>query len=179
MIERRYSLSKNDDNTNNLPVVRTADEISIQAVKLSEQKREGFLAHFFPDKTQRAIIQGELAQVETEYEFRKRALQTLRETQLQNLTETCNQYLTRDKAARRADTAKFLLQKKEELSNELDIIFERFMRVLQDKYQTMESETNSLFRQIRQDKLEKDVNDFVELQTKLVDKFQRLIDEEV
>ena len=34
-------------------------------------------------------------------------------------------------------------------------------------------------RQIRQDKLEKDINDFMELHNKLVDKFQRLVDEDV
>lgn len=180
MVDRRYSLSKNDDFHNtNLPVMRRAEQVQVEAIQLSEQKREGFLAQFFPDATQRTIIKARLALVETEYEFRKRALETLRETQLQALTETCNQYLTRDKASRRADTAKFLLQKKEELTSELDAIFERFMNLLKDKYQNMEEETNPLFRQMRQDRLEKDINDFMELQNKLVDRFQRLVDEEV
>jgi len=180
MVYRRYSLSKNDDFHNtNLPIMRRAEQVQIEAIQLSEQKREGFLARFFPSETQRAIVKAQLALVETEYEFRKRALETLRETQLQALTETCNQYLTRDKAARRADTAKFLLHKKEELVYELDAIFERFMKLLKERYQNMEDESNPLFRQIRQDKLEKDINDFMELQNKLVDKFQRLVDEDV
>jgi hypothetical protein len=180
MVDRRYSLSKNDDFHNtNLPIMRRAEQVQMEAIKLSEQKRDGFLARFFPSATERAIVKAQLALVETEYEFRKKALETLRETQLQALTETCNQYLTRDKAARRADTAKFLLQKKEELTYELDAIFERFMKLLKDKYQNMEEESNPLFRQIRQDKLEKDINDFMELQNKLVDKFQRLVDEDV
>ncbi|MCA2640090.1 MAG: hypothetical protein EWV49_01870 [Microcystis aeruginosa Ma_QC_Ch_20071001_S25] len=180
MVDRRYSLSKNDDFHNtNLPIMRRAEQVQLEAIKLSEQKRDGFLTRFFPNAAQRTIIKAQLALVETEYEFRKRALETLRETQLQALTETCNQYLTRDKAARRADTAKFLLQKKEELTYELDAIFERFMKLLKDKYQIMDEENNPLFRQIRHDRLEKDINDFVELQNKLIDKFQRLVDEEI
>ena len=43
----------------------------------------------------------------------------------------------------------------------------------------MDEENNPLFRQICQDRLEKDINDFVELQNKLIDKFQRLVDEEI
>lgn len=73
----------------------------------------------------------------------------------------------------------FYFKKKEELTYDLDAIFERFMKLLKDKYQIMDEENNPLFRQIRQDRLEKDINDFVELQNKLIDKFQRLVDEEI
>lgn len=179
-MDRRYSLSKNDDFHNtNLPILRRADQLQAQAIQLSEEKREGLLARLFPDEKQREIIKGELALVKTEYEFRKRALNTLRETQLQALTETCNQYLTRDKAARRKDTAIYLLHKKEELVDELNTIFERFMKLMKEKYQQMEIETIPILQQVRQDKLEKDINDFMELQEKLINKFQRLVDEEV
>ena len=177
-MERRYSLRKNDDFNTTSIVARQTDHVQNQALQLSE-KREGFLVRLFPDAKQREIIKGELALVKTEYDFRKRALDTLRETQLQVLTETCNQLLIQFKTERRATTAQFLLHKKEELTRELDMIFERFMKLMEAKCKSIENEPNSLLRRVREDKLDKDLSDFMNLHDKLTDKFNHLVDEEV
>jgi hypothetical protein len=97
------------------------------------EKRQGFLQRFFPDAGTRAAVEGELALVKDEFEFRRRALQKVRGTQIQSLTEHCNQYLVREKADIRSSTAAFLMAKKLELENNLDSIFEEFLTQMEVK----------------------------------------------
>lgn len=143
------------------------------------EKRQGFLQRFFPDAGTRAAIEGELALVKDEFEFRRRALQKVRETQIQSLTEHCNQYLVREKAAIRSDTAAFLMSKKLELENNLYSISEEFLTRMESQMAQAEAIQNPILKQVRQTQLEKSVEDFVDLQNRLVDQFQRIISEGV
>lgn len=151
-IATAYSLSKNADFHNtNLPIIRRAEEVKLEASKpskLSEQKRDSLLTRFFPNATQRTIIKSQLALValvETEYEFCKRALETLYETQLQALTKICNEYASTKifnqhlTTHNGVDAAWFLLQKKQELIYELDAIFEQFGAVVHRFLKAMQS----------------------------------------
>jgi hypothetical protein len=73
--------------------------------------------------------------------------------------------------APRYDAAKFSIQTKEELTYALDAIFERLMKRLKD----IDEEKNPIYRQFFQNRLKKDINDCMELQNQLIDKFKRLI----
>ncbi|MEY3869791.1 MAG: hypothetical protein RLZZ338_3682 [Cyanobacteriota bacterium] len=143
------------------------------------EKRQGFLQRFFPDAGTRAAIQGELALIKDEFEFRRRALQKVRETQIQSLTEHCNQYLVREKAAIRNDTAAFLMSKKLELEKNLDFIFEEFLTHMEVKMAQAEAMKNLRLKEVRQAQLEKSLEDFADLQSRLVDQFQKIISEGV
>jgi hypothetical protein len=143
------------------------------------EKRQGFLQRFFPDAGTRAAIQGELALIKDEFEFRRRALQKVRETQIQSLTEHCNQYLVREKAAIRNDTAAFLMSKKLELEKNLDFIFEEFLTHMEVKMAQAEAMKNPRLKEVRQAQLEKSLEDFADLQSRLVDQFQKIISEGV
>ncbi|MGB8691440.1 MAG: hypothetical protein WCD53_29525 [Microcoleus sp.] len=143
------------------------------------EKRQGFLQRFFPDAGTRAAIEGELALVKDEFEFRRRALQKVRETQIQSLTEHCNQYLVREKADIRSSTAAFLMSKKLELEKNLDFIFEDFLTQMEVKMAQAEATQNPSVKEVRQAKLQKSLEDFVALQNCLVDQFQRIISEGV
>ena len=75
--------------------------------------------------------------------------------------------------------ARFVFDEKENFSQELDEIFEQFMDFVQDRYQRIEYETNPRFQKILREKLEKDMNDFIQLHNSLADRFQNLIEEEL
>ena len=78
-----------------------------------------------------------------------------------------------------AARARFVFDEKENFSQELDEIFEQFMDFVQDRYQRIEYETNPRFQKILREKLEKDMNDFIQLHNSLADRFQNLIEEEL
>ncbi|WP_027254654.1 hypothetical protein [Planktothrix agardhii] len=160
------------------PIVRMTDQAQV-AIDSVMAKREGFLQRWFPDAATRAVINGELALVKDEFEFRKRALEKVRETQIQSLTEHCNQYLVREKAAIRSATAAFLLEKKMELENKINFLFEEFISRLEVQMAQAEMITNPTLKRVRQTQLEKSVEDFAELQNCLVDQFQRIVSEGV
>ncbi len=143
------------------------------------EKRQGFLQRFLPDAGTRAAVQGELALIKDEFEFRRRALAKVRETQIQSLTEHCNQYLVREKAAIRSSTAAFLMEKKLELECNLDQIFSEFIARMEVLMIEAEKIQNPTLKRVRQTQLEKAIEDFAELQSHLVNQFQRIIAEGV
>ncbi|MCC3450318.1 MAG: hypothetical protein JGK04_22950 [Microcoleus sp. PH2017_39_LGB_O_B] len=160
------------------PIVRLTDQAQV-AIDSVMAKREGFLQRFFPDAATRAVIRGELALIKDEFEFRKRALEKVRETQIQSLTEHCNQYLVREKAAIRSATAAFLLEKKLELDNNLSSLFEEFIARMEVQMAQVETIQNPTLKRGRQSQLEKTIEDFFDLQNRLVDDFQKIISEGV
>ncbi len=160
------------------PIVRMTDQAQV-AIDSVMAKREGFLQRFFPDAATRAVIRGELALIKDEFEFRKRALAKVRETQIQSLTEHCNQYLVREKAAIRSETAAFLLEKKMDLENKINSLFEEFIARMEVQMAQAETIQNPTLKRVRQTQLEKAIEDFADLQNRLADQFQKIISEGV
>ncbi|WP_354635952.1 hypothetical protein [Planktothricoides raciborskii] len=160
------------------PIVHLTNQAQ-SAIDNVMAKREGFLQRFFPDAATREVIRGELALVKDEFEFRKRALEKVRETQIQSLTEHCNQYLVREKAAIRSETAAFLLDKKMELEKKINYLFEEFIARMEVQMAQAELIANPTLKRVRQNQLEKSVEDFGDLQNRLVDQFQRIVSEGV
>jgi hypothetical protein len=160
------------------PIARITDHAQT-AIDLVMEKRQGFLQRLFPDAGTRAAMQGELALIQDEFAFRRRALEKVRETQIQSLTEHCNQYLVREKAEIRQATATFLLQKKLDLEKELDNIFEEFIARMEIKLKEAEAIPNPILKRVREVKLEESINTFIELHSNLVDQFQRIVSEGV
>lgn len=142
-------------------------------------KRETFLQKLFPDPVQRAAKMGELKIIETEFEFRKKALAMVRETHVQALRETCNQYLDKAKAAGRAETASFLMRKAQELQEELDRIFDKFIASVEKKTQRLQEMTNPTLKKIMEQNLDKEIHDFIEMKDNLVNKFKNIVNEGV
>lgn len=160
------------------PIVNLTNQAQ-SAIDTVMAKREGFLQRFFPDAATRAVIRGELALIKDEFEFRKRALEKVRETQIQSLTEHCNQYLVREKAAIRSETAGFLMEKKLHLDNQLNSLFDEFITRMEVQMSQAENIQNPTLKRVRQTQLEKAIEDFADLQSRLVDQFQRIVSEGV
>jgi hypothetical protein len=160
------------------PIVKITDHAQT-AIDHVMEKRQGFLQRFFPDQGTRAAIQGELALIKDEFQFRRCALAKVREMQIQSLTEHCNQYLVREKATIRSSTATFLLEKKLELDKNLNSLFEEFIARMEVQMAQAETIQNPTLKRIRKTQLEKAIEDFADLQSRLVDQFQKIISEGV
>ena len=70
-------------------------------------KRRRFLQSLFPTKLQQAFNKSELLQAKTELEFREKALKMAKESQLQAIKETYNDFLVRGKGDTRGDRVVF------------------------------------------------------------------------
>lgn len=138
-----------------------------------------FLKRLFPDERQRAAIQGELELIKTEYEKAKRFLEIVRETQIQSLTETCNQYLKQGKGEVRANVHKYLLQKTKELTEEMDDIMADSLQKWDEKIQQLDTIKSPKIREIREQQLNRDIEYFAELQHELMTRFKKIVSEGV
>ncbi|MBD2200180.1 MULTISPECIES: hypothetical protein [Calothrix] len=159
--------------------VEAVGEYADIVIASNTAKRDTFLAKLFPDPVQRAAKMGELEIVKTEFEFRKKALVMVRETHSQALRETCNQYLIRGKADSRAETAAFLMRKEQELQEELNNIFDRFIASVEKKTQRLATIINGTLQRALEQDLDKEIHNFVDMKDKLVKKFRQIVDEGV
>jgi hypothetical protein len=156
-----------------------ADNYASNIVETRTQARKNFLQKLFPDPTQRAIKAGELQLIQTEFEFRKKALEMVRETHTQALRETCNQFLVQSKATSRAETAKLLMQKAQELQAEIDRVFDKFIESVEKKTLKLESINNTTLRRKMEEQLENEINEFVGMREQLIRKFNKIVEEGV
>lgn len=141
------------------------------------EKRETWLSKMFPDATQRAVAAGKLAMVETEYQFRREALEIARRTQVDSLKEACNQFLVGQKAEIRQQIASFLLAKTNELQESLDRTFTDFATSMDAKMAAAELIERDVIRNTRMRQLERDLEEFALLQAELADRFRRIVSE--
>jgi hypothetical protein len=171
-------LAKQDLNQASASIEQVVNHSHLTLDKTLE-RRETFLQKLFPNQATREIVRGELALVKTEFEFRRKALEKVRETQVQSLTEVCNQYLVRQKAEIRANTAQFLTSKAVELQKEMDKLLDEFMQQMEINFQKLDTIKHPLLRETREKQLIRDVEGFSEQQAMLVERFQRIVSEGV
>jgi oligoribonuclease NrnB/cAMP/cGMP phosphodiesterase (DHH superfamily) len=140
-------------------------------------QRELFLEKFYPEANQRALAMAQLRLIENEFEFRRRALEMTRETQIQALGETCNQYLVKAKASGRAETAKYLMNQAQKLEEDLELISNKFIDSYERKMQNLEKITHPLLKQKYQQDLDREINDFFARKEALLAQFNHIVDE--
>lgn len=157
-------------------VIQQGEMILDRAV---QNKRNGFLQRFFPDPRQRVLIESEVGIIRSELDFRRRTLEKVREAQSQSLTERLNEYLVREKGKIRAETAAFLLSKRNELQQQMDKVFDEFTDNMAIKLEKVEAMPNGKLREVRMEQLERDIDGFMYLQQELMEQFQNIISENV
>ena len=143
------------------------------------QRRQTLLSRLFPDPVEKEKQWGELQLVKTEFEFRTRALKVIRETQIQSIQEIYNQYLVQGKAQVRANTTTFMLQKRQELQDETNELFTKFIQSMQDEYDKAASIRNPTLKNMQLDRLDKNIAGFKELAEQLVKNFENIISEAI
>lgn len=150
-----------------------------EALNRKLQQRETFLKKVFPDPTRRAIVQGELVLIQEEYKFRQEVLKMSKQTQIQALKETCNEYLIQGKAASRAETAKLLMSKAQELESELNRVGDYYDKEIEEKYEKYSQIKHPGLRQKREKQLEESIDGFLRLQNEILQKFRDIVSEGV
>ena len=155
--------SQSEEMVNNQKIAAEITNHSRQAI-IQAMEREGVLSRLFPDERKRAAAKGELELIETEYKKAQRFLEIIRETQIQSITETCNQYLKQDKGEARANVHEYLLQKTKELAEEMDQIMADHLGKLDDKLQELEKIQSPKIREIRELQLNRDLGGLTKLE---------------
>lgn len=160
-----------DLDLNSLSVV--GDTVNRNEALIDEihESRASFLRSLMPDPRRRAMVMEQLQSVKDDFEFRRRVLSMVRETQLQALKESCNQYLVTGKAAVRADMGKFLAAKAADLALEVDNTYAEFTKQMEKRWEEAESIRVPRIRQIRLEQLDKDLIRFARLKDQLSEKF--------
>jgi hypothetical protein len=176
---RRVDASIDNIPDSGLAVRQIVQEGQFVLDRATQNKRNSFLQKFFPDPRERALVQAEVSIIQSELEFRRRTLAKVREAQSQSLTERLNEYLIREKGKIRAETAAFLLSKRNELQTQMDRVFDDFTESMAAKLDKVESMTNKKLREIRTEQLERDIDSFMNLQQELMNQFQNIISENV
>lgn len=97
-------------------------------------KHRAFLQRMFPGKLQQALNNSELIQAKTELEFREKALKISKESRLQSIKETYNNFLVISKGTIRKDRAIFLSRQLQELEVEINEITSIFYQLIEDQY---------------------------------------------
>jgi hypothetical protein len=172
-----YSMEKIPDSGNAAHQVIHEGQLIVD--RTTQNRRSGFLQRFFPDPRQRVLVEAEVGIIRSELDFRRRTLEKVREAQSQSLTERLNEYLVREKGKIRAETAAFLLSKRNELQQQMDRVFDDFTENMEIKLEKVEAMSNSKLRQVRMDQLERDIDGFMYLQQELMEQFQNIISENV
>jgi hypothetical protein len=175
---------KVDSSIENIPDSVQAAKLAIQESELilectAQHERNAFIRKFFPDPREQAVIQGEVSIIKSNLECKLRIITKAREAQIQSLTERLNEYLIREKTKIRAETAAFLLMKRNELQTQTDQIFDDFVESMEIKLEKVESMSNPKLREARKVQLDRDIDGFMALQKELMDKFQNIISESV
>lgn len=139
--------------------------------------RNGRTSGIFPDSVKRAIMDGDASLVQAEFEFLRKALTMVRQTQLDNLRESCNQHLVRMKAERRGKDAQFLSDKITKLLKDIDRNSEDLFAFFDEKLEAAEKLKSSKLREKRIKALEMKMEEFEESEKKLVRSVLNITDE--
>ena len=147
------------------------------ADQIMRNLKNGTGSGILPDSVKRAIMDGNASLVQAEFEFLRQALTMVRQTQLDNLRESCNQHLVRMKAERRGKDAQFLADKITKLLKDIDRNSESLFAFIDQKLEEAEKLKSSKLREMRMTALERKIEEFQDTENKLVKSVLSISDE--
>jgi predicted nuclease with TOPRIM domain len=102
-----------------------------------------------------------------------------RTVQIQGLKETCNQYLMNAKVQARKDSSSHLMKKLNELLKDMELITNEFFDSVTSRQKQIEKAPHPLLKQNLERDLEKDIIDFSNCKSSLIDNFKKIVNESV
>ncbi len=147
------------------------------ANQIMRNLRSGRSSGILPNSVKTAIMQGDASLVQAEFEFLRQALTMVRQMQIDNLCESCNQYLVRMKAERRGKDAQFLSDKITKLLKDIDRNSQDLFAFIDAKLEEAEKLKNSKVREMRITALERKIEEFQDSENKLVRSVLNITDE--
>lgn len=173
MYRVQSEIQKSADNVDSVEHIANRNETYVETLRVE------FLRKICPNSIHAAKLKGEIKLVETEFEFRKRVLQLVREHQLQALQEIHNQYLAQGKTAMRQGTTIFMLEKRIELERALDDKFAEFIESRIPQYERAETIPVAALKKMELERLDSGAVGFKDLADSLVKEFSRIVDEAI
>ena len=142
-------------------------------------KHRAFLQRLFPGKLQQALNNSELIQAKTELEFREKALKISKESRLQSIKETYNNFLVISKGTIRKDRAIFLSKQLQELEVEINKITSMFYALIEEQYAKLDRISIPFLKEMEEKRIEESAGRFRDTVAKLMLDFKNILNEEV
>ena len=142
-------------------------------------KHRAFLQRLFPGKLQQALNNSELIQAKTELEFREKALKISKESRLQSIKETYNDFLVISKGTIRKDRAIFLSRQLQELEAEINEITSKFYKLIEEQYAKLDRISIPFLKEMEEKRIEESAGRFNDTVAKLMLDFKNILNEEV
>ncbi len=142
-------------------------------------KHRAFLQRLFPTKLQQALNKSELIQAKTELEFREKALKIAKESQLQSIKETYNDFLVTSKGTIRKDRTVFFAKQLQELEVEINKITSMFYQLIEDQCANLDRISIPFLKEMEEKRIEESAGRFRDTVDKLMLDFKNILNEEV
>ena len=155
------------------------DDSDHRVERLLGQRRGFFLRRLFPDKADEAAAAYELLVVQSGIEYRQKAMHLAVETRLQATEEMCNQVLVTGKAEIRRERQEFFAAQRMALEEKLSPMVDKFIRTMEERYARMKEITVPRLREREEKRLNRSVDEFMELVDDLLSEFTAIIHEGV
>ena len=140
---------------------------------------QGFIARLFPGEIDRVVEAHELQQLQTGFEYRRRALKMAVETKLQAVEEMCNHVLVTGKSEIRRKRQEFFAEQKLKLQETMNECAERFHTEMGRRFDALPSLRNEYLRGREEQRLLRAVDQFHDMLDQLGQEFLDIIREGV
>jgi hypothetical protein len=147
--------------------------------KTLSRTSHGLLMRLFPREADQLVQSHELAQLQTGFEYRRRALQMAVETKLQAVEEMCNHVLVTGKSEIRRKRQEFFAEQKLKLQESMNAYAERFHAEMERRFDAMEAMRNEHVRGREEQRLLRAVDEFHDMLEQLGREFLDIIREGV
>lgn len=147
--------------------------------QVTHQGHRSVMRRLFPGQEERALRNHELAQVNTEFEFRQRALQMAVETKVQALEEMCNHVLVTGKSEIRRKRQAFFAEQKLQLQKSMNDYADQFNDEMSSRFEQLDRHKHAFLREREEQRLLKSVDQFHDMLDQLGREFLDIINEGV
>jgi hypothetical protein len=152
---------------------------SALVAKTLDRNTHGLLTRLFPDELDQVVRSHEAEQLQTGFEYRRRALRMAVESKLQAVEEMCNHVLVTGKSEIRRKRQEFFAEQKLELEGSMNACAERFQAQIEPRLGALSAIPNEHLREREEQRLLRAVDDFYDMLDQLGREFLDIIREGV
>jgi len=137
------------------------------------------LRRLFPGELERVVRGHDLAQLQTGFDYRRRALQMAVETKLQAVEEMCNHLLVTGKSEIRRERQEFFANQSLKLQGAMNDCADAFNQRMENGFQRLQTIRHDYLRGKEEERLLKAVDQFHDMLNELVAEFAGILHEGV
>lgn len=140
-------------------------------VDRANDRTKGIFSKIFPDTNKKLVRHEENQTIQGELAFRRQALMSVRQTQMQRLQQACNEYLQMEKASSIHRTQVHIMQEFQAFQRKLDNMFDEFREFIDEKYIQLEFIHHPKLKEAKKEQIDRDINAFKALQEQAINQF--------